>query len=173
MCAPPCKYERSRDEMCGHSPYPPSYHPRTSRLYPPRDQSPVSRLPSPVSMSLGVGFIGSGFNTRFHIQGWRGVRDADVLGVWSPNARNAASAARLARECEVGEAKPYKSIAAMVADPAIDAIWLCGANHARIENVEEIVDAIKRGKGTLKGIACEKPLARNVAEAKAVQRMAA
>lgn len=122
-------------------------------------------------MSLGIGFIGSGFNTRFHILGWRGVRDADVRGVWSPNARNAAGAARLARECEVGEAKPYKNIAAMVADPAIDAIWLCGANHARIENVEEIVDTIKRGKGTLKGIACEKPLARNVAEAKAVQRM--
>ena len=44
-------------------------------------------------MPLGIGFIGSGFNTRFHIQGWRGVRDADVRGVWSPNARNAASAA--------------------------------------------------------------------------------
>ncbi|MEY4608483.1 MAG: hypothetical protein RL625_700, partial [Gemmatimonadota bacterium] len=27
---------------------------------------------------LGVGFIGSGFNTRFHIQAWQGVRDADV-----------------------------------------------------------------------------------------------
>ncbi|GMV08726.1 MAG: dehydrogenase [Gemmatimonadota bacterium] len=124
-------------------------------------------------MPLGIGFIGSGFNTRFHIQGWRGVRDADVRGVWSPNARNAASAARLAQECDVGAAKPYKSIAAMVADPAIDAIWLCGPNHARIENVEEIVDTIKRGKGTLKGIACEKPLARNVAEAKAVQKMVA
>lgn len=124
-------------------------------------------------MPLGIGFIGSGFNTRFHVQGWRGVRDADVRGVWSPNARNAASAARLAQECDVGAAKPYKSIAAMVADPAIDAIWLCGPNHARIENVEEIVDTIKRGKGTLKGIACEKPLARNVAEAKAVQKMVA
>jgi predicted dehydrogenase len=122
-------------------------------------------------MPLGVGFIGSGFNTRFHIQGWRGVRDADVLGVWSPNGRSAASAAALAREVDVGAAKPYKSIAAMVADPAIDAIWLCGPNHARIENVEEIVDTIARGKGTLKGIACEKPLARNVAEAKQVQAM--
>ncbi len=122
-------------------------------------------------MPLGVGFIGSGFNTRFHIQGWRGVRDADVLGVWSPNGRSAASAAALAREVDVGAAKPYKSIAAMVADPAIDAIWLCGPNHARIENVEEIVDTITRGKGTLKGIACEKPLARNVAEAKQVQAM--
>ncbi|MCC6930420.1 MAG: Gfo/Idh/MocA family oxidoreductase [Gemmatimonadaceae bacterium] len=122
-------------------------------------------------MSLGVAFVGSGFITRFHIQGWRGVRDADVLGVWSPNHRSAASAASLARELDVGAARPYKSIAAMVADPAIDAIWLCGPNHARIENVEEIVDAIARGKGTLKGIACEKPLARNVAEAKRVKAL--
>jgi predicted dehydrogenase len=53
----------------------------------------------------------------------------------------------------------------MVADPAIDAIWLTGPNHARVENVEGVVDAIERGKGTLVGIACEKPLARNVAEA--------
>jgi predicted dehydrogenase len=121
---------------------------------------------------LGVGFIGSGFNTRFHIQGWRGVRDADVLGVWSPSAKNAASAAALARSVGVGAAKPYKSIGAMVADPAIDALWLCGPNQARIENVEEIVHAIKKGKGTLRGLACEKPLARNVAEAEEVARLA-
>ena len=117
---------------------------------------------------LGVGFIGSGFNARFHMQGFRGVRDADVLGVWSPNKRNAASAAQFARDLDVGGAKAYSSIGAMVADPAIDAIWLTGPNHARVENVEEIVDAIERGVGTLKGIACEKPLARNVAEAKRV-----
>ena len=117
---------------------------------------------------LGVGFIGSGFNARFHMQGFRGVRDADVLGVWSPNKRNAASAAQLACDLDVGGAKAYSSIGAMVADPAIDAIWLTGPNHARVENVEEIVDAIERGVGTLKGIACEKPLARNVAEAKRV-----
>ena len=124
-----------------------------------------------MSAPLGVGFIGSGFNTRFHIQAWRGVRDADVRGVWSPNAANAASAAKLARDCDVGQAKAYKSITAMVADPNIDALWLCGPNQARIENVEEIVHAIKTGKGTLKGIACEKPLARNVAEAEEVQRL--
>ncbi len=125
-----------------------------------------------MSKRLGVGFIGSGFNTRFHIQGWRGVRDADVLGVWSPNAANAASAAKLARDIGVGDAKPYKSIADMVADPAIDAIWLCGPNQARIANMEEIVAAVKSGKGTLKGIACEKPLGRTVAEAKQVVKLA-
>ena len=95
---------------------------------------------------LGVGFIGSGFNARFHMQAFRGVRDADVLGVWSPNKKNATSAAELARSLDVGAAKPYTSIADMVADPMIDAIWLTGPNHARVENVEEIVDAIERGR---------------------------
>ena len=120
---------------------------------------------------LGIGFIGSGFNARFHMQAFRCVRDADVLGVWSPNQKNAAAAARYARELDVGEAKAYKSITAMVADPAIDAIWLNGPNHARIENVEEICDAVRSGKGTLKGIACEKPLGRTVAEAKHVTKL--
>ena len=120
---------------------------------------------------LGIGFVGSGFNTRFHIQGLQAVRDADVRGVWSPNRKNAASAAELARKLDVGEAKAYGTITEMVADPAIEAIWLCGPNHARIENVEELVRAVESGKGTLKGIACEKPLARNVAEAKRVNEL--
>jgi predicted dehydrogenase len=122
-------------------------------------------------MALRVGFIGSGFNTRFHIQGWRGVRESAVCGVWSPNAVRASEAATLARQLDVGHCRRFKSIAEMVADPEIDAIWLCGPNHARIENVEEICDTIARGRGTLKGIACEKPLARNVAEAIKVRDM--
>jgi predicted dehydrogenase len=117
---------------------------------------------------LGIGFVGSGFNARFHIQSFTGVRDADVCGVWSPNAKNAASAAALVRQYDVGEARPYKSIGDLVADPAVDALWLCGPNHARVSNVEEIVDAVKRGAGTLRGLACEKPLARNVGEAKKI-----
>jgi predicted dehydrogenase len=118
---------------------------------------------------LGIGFVGSGFNTRFHIQAFPGIRDADVLGVWSPTRDRAETAAALARELDVGACKAYRSITDMVADPAIDAIWLSGPNQARLENVEEIVHAIERGKGTLAGLACEKPLARNVAEATTVR----
>jgi predicted dehydrogenase len=117
---------------------------------------------------LGVGFVGSGFNAQFHVRGWVGVRDADVRGFWSPTRAHAESAAALARGLEVGEARAYGSIADMVADPAIDAIWLTGPNHARVENVEEIVGAIEKGRGELRGLACEKPLARNVAEARRV-----
>ena len=123
------------------------------------------------SSRLGIGFIGSGFNARFHMQGFRQVRDADVLGVWSPNAKNAASAAKYARELDIGDCKAYKSITDMVCDSTIDAIWLNGPNHARIENVEEICAAVTSGKATLKGIACEKPLGRTVAEAKHVLKL--
>src|SRR5437762_8688458 len=123
------------------------------------------------SERLGIGFVGSGFNARFHIQSLTSVREIEVRGVWSPNEKNAASTAALARELDVGDARPYKTIRDMVADPAINALWLCGPNHARIANIEEIVDAIKSGAGTLRGLACEKPLARNVAEAKKVVDM--
>ena len=115
---------------------------------------------------LRVGFIGSGFITQFHIRSFIGVREADVAGVWSPNRENAEAAAKLARDIDVGDARAYGSITEMVADPGIDAIWICGPNHKRVENVEEIVAAVESGKGTLKGVACEKPLARNSAEAR-------
>ena len=124
-----------------------------------------------MSERLGIGFIGSGFIAKFHLQSFVAVRDADVLGVWSPNREHAAETAALARTLNVGQARAYDSIADMVADPAIDAIWLLGPNFARIENVKEIVHAIESGKGTLKAIACEKPLARNVAEAEKVLKL--
>jgi predicted dehydrogenase len=120
---------------------------------------------------LGVGFIGSGFNARFHTRAWVGVRDADILGYWSPNRANAEDAAALARTLDVGAARAYGSITEMVEDPAIDAIWLTGPNHTRLENVEEVVAAIESGRGSLRGLACEKPLARNVAEAEAVRAL--
>ena len=118
-----------------------------------------------------MGFVGSGFNARFHMQAFRAVRDAEIRGVCSPNSQHAASAAAFARGLDVGEARAYASIGDMVADPAIDAIWLTGPNHARVENVEEIVKALKSGKGTLRGIACEKPLARTLAEAERVTKL--
>jgi predicted dehydrogenase len=114
---------------------------------------------------LGIGFVGGGFITRFHVQSFVGVRDADILGCWSPRRESAERVAKLARDLDVGACKAYGSITEMVADPAIEALWICGPNHARIENIEEIVSAIESGKGTLEGIACEKPLARNLEEA--------
>src|ERR1044072_7553356 len=112
---------------------------------------------------LGVGFIGSGFVAKFHLEAWRGVRDADVLGVYSPNKEHAEATAARARHLRVGNARAFESIEELVAAPEIDCLWLCGPNHQRVQNMQAICNAIASGKGKLIGIACEKRLARNVA----------
>lgn len=118
---------------------------------------------------LGIGFIGGGFITRFHIQSLISVRNVDVIGVMSLTKASAVESVALARSIGVGDnAKAYDTITDMIADPTIDALWVCSPNFARIETFEEIANAISSGKGELIGVACEKPLGRNVVEAKKV-----
>jgi len=121
---------------------------------------------------LGVGFIGGGFIARFHIRSWVAVRDADILGIFDKNMQTANEAAGLARRLNVGEARAYASISDMVADPNIGAIWICSPNFTRLEVMEEIVHAVKSGKGELIGVTCEKPLGRNVREARTMLKLA-
>lgn len=119
-----------------------------------------------VSRRLGIGLIGAGFMNRFHVMSLTGVRDADIAGVFSPTRSNAEALAGLAAELGVGQPVVHTSIADLVSDPAVDAIWIGATNDVRIPIVEEIVDALKRGAGELVGLACEKPLARNLREAR-------
>ena len=116
--------------------------------------------------NLGVGIIGGGFIARFHIKSFVGVRDADILGVFDPDMKRAREACALARSVGVSEAKPYASITAMAADPAIGALWICAPNFTRLEVMEEIAHAVLSGKAELRGVACEKPLGRNAKEAR-------
>jgi predicted dehydrogenase len=112
---------------------------------------------------LGVAFVGGGAAAQAHLQAFAGVPDAEVRGVWDADrARAAATGAR-----------PYPSIAAMIADPAIEALWLCGPADARVAHMEEIADAVLRARGKLLGIACEVPLASSVAAAQRVAELAA
>ena len=118
---------------------------------------------------LGIGFIGGGFITRFHIQSLISVRNVDVMGVMSKTKTSAEESAAIARNIGVGDnARAYDSITEMIADPNIHALWVCSPNFVRIETFEEIANAISSGKGELIGVTCEKPLGRNVAEAQKV-----
>ena len=117
---------------------------------------------------LGIGFIGGGFITRFHIQSLIGVRDCEVFGVMSKTKNSAEESVALSRELGVGNATAYDSITEMIASPDIDALWICAPNFTRIEIMEEIVSTIESNKGELIGVTCEKPLGRNVKEAKRV-----
>jgi len=115
---------------------------------------------------LGIGIIGGGFIARFHIRSWVGVRDADILGIFDPDTKRAEEAAALVRRLHVGNARTYKSVTDMIADPAIDALWIGAPNYTRLDVMEEIAHAVIKGKGKLIGITCEKPLGRNVKEAR-------
>ena len=129
--------------------------------------NPAPGPPRPaLARRLGIGFVGSGFVARFHIQSLLGVRDADVAGIFSPTRAHAEFAVALASELGVGEAAVHRSVTDLVADPNVDAVWICAPNDQRVAVVEEIVGALRDGKGELVGVACEKPLARNVAEAR-------
>ena len=121
---------------------------------------------------LGVGIIGAGFVANFHIRSWVAVRDADIKGIISKEDKESRMAASLAKKLNVGETIIYKTITDMVADPEIDALWICAPNFTRIEVMEEIVHALETGKGELVGIACEKPLGRNVKEANRMLELA-
>ena len=121
---------------------------------------------------IGIGFVGGGFITRFHLRSWVGVRNADVLGIVDPDETRAREACALAKSLRVGDARPYKSLTRMIENPDIDAVWICSPNFTRLEVMEEIASAVGRGKGGLIGVACEKPLGRNVREAKVMRDLA-
>ncbi len=115
---------------------------------------------------LGIGMIGGGFVARFHIRSFEAVRDVDICGVLSRTEESAGAAATIARELGLGDPTVHTTVTDMVADPAIDALWICAPNFTRVEIMEEIVEAIESGEGELIGVCCEKPLGRNTREAR-------
>jgi len=118
--------------------------------------------------SLRIGIIGSGFMANFHLQSMTGVRHAQIAGVWSPTKAHRDNFADRVNKNELGPCKSYPSLEAMVTSPEIEAIWVAGPNYARLENFQIIHDLVKRGKAPLLGVACEKPLARTIAEARKI-----
>ncbi|MDP2914615.1 MAG: Gfo/Idh/MocA family oxidoreductase [Candidatus Aminicenantes bacterium] len=122
--------------------------------------------------TLGIGIIGGGFIARFHIRSWVGVRDADILGIFDPDRKRAEEACALVKSLDVGSPKAFKSVTEMAADPAIDALWICAPNYTRTEVMEEIAQAVIKGRGELRGVTCEKPLGRNVKEARRMLELA-
>ena len=120
---------------------------------------------------LGVGIIGAGFNGRFHIRAWTGVRDADIVAICDRTEARASEAAALAKSLGVGEPKVFKTVAEMASDPAVDALWICAPNFTRLEVMEEIAAAVRSGKAKLVGVACEKPLGRTAGEARRMREL--
>jgi len=116
---------------------------------------------------LKVGFIGAGFVANFHATALKMVRGIELAGVYSLD--RAEELAATAKENGLGDCKVYPSIAELCKNCEVVAVL--APNFVRIEIVEQIVEAVKAG-AELKGVICEKPLARTVAEAKRLVALA-
>ena len=109
---------------------------------------------------LKIGMIGAGFVAGFHERALCSVRGAELAGVYALDG--AEDLAKRARADGLGKTKVYKSIAELC--QAVDVICIFAPNFARIQIMQDIAQAVGAG-AKLKGIICEKPLARNLGEA--------
>ncbi|WP_458210392.1 Gfo/Idh/MocA family protein [Haladaptatus sp. NG-SE-30] len=123
----------------------------------------------PTDDSLGIGFVGAGFITEtFHSETLRGIRHAHAAGVMNPTQSKAERVADKLRKYECGDPTVHDSVESLTQDPDVDALWITSPNFTRVETVEAVVNALESDGAHLDGIAIEKPLARNVAEARRV-----
>jgi predicted dehydrogenase len=120
---------------------------------------------------LRIGLLGSGFIANFHLQALLGVRHAEVGGVFSPTPANRETLANMANGMGLGPCKACRSVEELVASEEVDAVWILGPNDTRLDHMRAISRAVEGGASLL-GVACEKPLARNLAEAREVLRLA-
>ncbi|MCA9731964.1 MAG: Gfo/Idh/MocA family oxidoreductase [Deferribacteres bacterium] len=113
--------------------------------------------------TLKLGFVGAGFIAKFHAQAIAQIREIEIVGVVSQKGGD--EFVKLVKELGIGDCKIYGSIADMANH--VDAIAIYTPNFTKVEIIEEIVAAMKAG-AQLKGLICDKPLARNMAEARKI-----
>jgi len=111
--------------------------------------------------TLKLGIVGAGFVAHFHARALTQVRNIDVAGISS--LKNAESLSGFVKSNHLGEGVIYQDVAEMAKH--VEAIAIFVPNFARVETVAAIVEAVKKG-AQLKGLICEKPLGRNVKEAR-------
>jgi predicted dehydrogenase len=120
---------------------------------------------------LRIGLIGSGFIAGFHLQALLGVRNALVTGVYSPTPENREALARKANEMVLGPCRAYRSVEELVASDEVDAVWILGPNDTRLDHMRAIHRAVTQDGARLLAVTCEKPLGRNLAEAREMLRL--
>ncbi len=117
--------------------------------------------------ALRYGIVGGGFVSGFHLRALESVRGIEVAGLTSRTPPEALAASVRARG--LGAGRVYASVREMV--PDVDVVAIFAPNFCRVAVMEEIAAAVDDG-ARLVGIVCEKPLARNLPEARRVVELA-
>ncbi len=122
--------------------------------------------------TLRVGFVGSGFIAGFHLKAMVGVRNVDVTGVYSRNPQNRERICGMVQELGLGRCTGHASLEALVRADDVDAIWILSPNYTRLDVMRTIHGEVTAGRAQLLGVACEKPLACTIGEAREMLRLA-
>jgi predicted dehydrogenase len=117
--------------------------------------------------TLRYGIVGGGFVSAFHLRALESVRGVEVAGLTSRTPPEALAASVRARA--LGEGRVFATVREMV--PHVDVVAIFAPNYCRVAVMEEIAAAVDDG-ARLTGLACEKPLARNLPEARRVVELA-
>ena len=121
---------------------------------------------------LRIAFVGSGFIADFHLKSMLGVRNVDVTGVYSHKAANRQRFADNVAKLGLGDCKAYDSLLAMLQSGDVDAVWIVSPNYTRLDIMRTIHAEVTAGRSAVFAIACEKPLARTIAEAREMLKLA-
>ena len=116
---------------------------------------------------MKLGFIGAGFIARFQSVAIGQVRGLEIAGILK--RRGAEALAGFCHEHRLGDAKLYASVADLARN--VDVIAIFVPNYCRVEVMEEIAAAVKAG-ARIKGVIVDKPLARNMKEARRMVELA-
>ncbi len=117
--------------------------------------------------TLKLGFIGAGFVANFHASALRMVRGVELAGIYA--LKGAEKLADSAKKNGLGDCKTYPNAAELCKN--CDVVCMFAPNFVRVELAEQIAHAVKSG-AELKGLICEKPLGRTIAEAKKLVALA-
>lgn len=116
---------------------------------------------------MRIGMIGAGFNANFHRRALGSVRGAEITAVYALKGAPEFAAAAIADG--LGTPRVCSDIADLCRHCDVVGIFI--PNFARLDTMKAIVAAVSGG-AQLKGIVCEKPLARNMSEANEMVRLA-
>ncbi|MCK3777924.1 Gfo/Idh/MocA family oxidoreductase [Ensifer sesbaniae] len=129
----------------------------------------MTQLPK---QTLRVGFVGSGFIAHFHLKSMIGVRNVEVTGVFSRKPENREKFAKEVAALGLGTCRTHESLEVLLTADDVDAIWILSPNYTRLDVMRSLHKAIKEGRSKVFAVACEKPLARTVAEAREMLSLA-
>lgn len=124
-----------------------------------------------IDRPLRIGFLGCGFIAGFHLQALRAVRDVEVRAVYAPNSGHSGQLADQVNACGLGPCRVALSVDSVISADDVDAVWILGPNYTRIEHMRAIHRLVRAGGAHLIGVACEKPLGRNLSEAREMLRL--